>query len=108
MGACLITDWKINLPEMFEPDAEIVAYRTPEECAEKVRYLLDHESERQAIAAAGQRRTLQDHTYEKRSEQLDSIVKRLLLKIDSSSVSAALNGQKAGTGGSLSHSRTKL
>ncbi len=78
MGACLITDWKINLPEMFEPDAEIVAYRTPEECAEKVRYLLDHESERQAIAAAGQRRTLQDHTYEKRSEQLDSIVKRLL------------------------------
>jgi len=78
MGACLITDWKINLPEMFEPDAEIVTYRTPDECAEKVRYLLDHDSERQTIAASGQRRTLRDHTYAKRAEQLDGIIRAVL------------------------------
>jgi spore maturation protein CgeB len=78
MGACLITDWKINLPEMFEPDTEIVTYRTSEECEEKVRYLLDHESERQAIAASGQRRTLRDHTYAKRTEQLDEIIRTML------------------------------
>jgi spore maturation protein CgeB len=79
MQSCLMTDWKINLPEMFEPDAEIVTYRTPEECAEKVRYLLDHEEERQNIAAAGQRRTLRDHTYQRRAEQVDEIFSKLLV-----------------------------
>ena len=78
MQCCLVTDWKINLPEMFEPDTEIVTYRTADECAEKVRYLLDHEQERQSIAAAGHRRTLRDHTYRKRAEQVDGILTRLL------------------------------
>jgi spore maturation protein CgeB len=78
MQSCLMTDWKINLPEMFEPDAEIVTYRTADECAEKVRYLLDHEKERQKIAAAGQQRTLRDHTYRRRAEQVDEIITKLL------------------------------
>jgi len=63
---------------MFEPDSEIVTYRTADECAEKVRYLLDHEQERQSIAAAGHRRTLRDHTYRKRAEQVDGILSKLL------------------------------
>lgn len=77
-GACLVTDWKINLPEMFEPGAEIVTYKSIDECVEKVRYLLDHEHERQEIASAGQRRTLRDHTYQKRAEQLNEIIDQLL------------------------------
>lgn len=78
MGACLLTDWKINLPEMFETDVEIVTYRSAEECAEKVNYLLEHPQELAAIAAAGQRRTLRDHTYVNRAEQLDEILKELM------------------------------
>ena len=79
MGACLLTDWKINLPEMFETDTEIVTYRTAEECVEKVNYLLSHEKELADIAAAGQRRTLRDHTYINRSEQLDEMLQELFL-----------------------------
>jgi spore maturation protein CgeB len=79
MGACLLTDWKINLPEMFETDVEIVTYRSAEECAEKVNYLLEHPQELASIAAAGQRRTLRDHTYVNRAEQLDGILKELFL-----------------------------
>ena len=82
MQSCLMTDWKINLPEMFEPDVEIVTYRTADECAEKVRYLLDHEEERKSIAAAGQRRTLRDHTYRRRAEQVDEIISKLLARRD--------------------------
>jgi spore maturation protein CgeB len=78
MGSCLITDWKINLPEMFEPDAEIVTYKSADECREKVRYLLDHERERKEIARCGQRRVMRDHTYRKRAEQLDEIFRKLL------------------------------
>jgi spore maturation protein CgeB len=78
MGACLITDWKVNLPEIFEVDTEIVTYRSAEECAEKVNYLLAHPAELATIAAAGQRRALRDHTYLNRSEQLDEILQELI------------------------------
>ena len=52
VGTLLVTDWKKNLHEMFEPGKEVVTYRTPEECVELVRYYLDHEDERRAVAAA--------------------------------------------------------
>lgn len=80
MGACLLTDWKINLPELFEPEVEAVTYRSVEECIEKVNYLLGNETERQAIAAAGQRRTLRDHTYRQRVGELHHIILKLLRK----------------------------
>jgi spore maturation protein CgeB len=80
VGTCLLTDWKENLPELFEPDAEVVAYRDAEECVEKVKFLLSHEAERRAIAAAGQRRTLRDHTFTGRAEQIDGIISDALLK----------------------------
>jgi len=75
VGTCLLTDWKANLAELFEPDVEVVTYRNSKEAIEKVRYLLGHESERRAIAAAGQRRTLRDHTFDRRAEQLDAIIR---------------------------------
>jgi len=79
LGACLLTDWKDNLPELFEPDVEVVTYRSGNECVEKTRYLLDHDSERRAIAAAGHRRTLRDHTYFCRVKVLAEILDRLLV-----------------------------
>lgn len=78
VGACLLTDWKANLPSLFEPDIEVVTYRSIQECIERVRYLLDHEDERQRIALAGQKRTLQDHTFARRAEALDEILRNTL------------------------------
>ncbi len=78
VGTCLLTDWKERLPDLFEPDAEVVTYSSAEECVEKVRYLLAHESERASIAAAGQRRTLRDHTFAHRAAQLDAILAEAL------------------------------
>jgi spore maturation protein CgeB len=75
VGTCLLTDWKENLPDLFEPDVEVVTYRDVSECVEKVEHLLAHEDERQTIAAAGQRRTLRDHTVDQRAEQLDEVIR---------------------------------
>ena len=75
VGACLVTDWKENLPDLFEPEKEVLTYRTAEECVEKVNYLLAHEDERRAIAAAGQLRTLRDHTFENRAARIDEIIR---------------------------------
>ncbi len=77
-GALLLTDWRENLVELFEPDAEVLTYRTAAECVEKAKYILEHEEKRRAIAAAGQRRTVREHTFENRAIQIDGIVKSLL------------------------------
>ncbi len=73
-GALLITDWKKNLQEMFEAGTEILAYRSADECRDLVEYYLSHDAERQAIAGAGQRRTLREHTYYQRMQELVDII----------------------------------
>jgi len=78
VGALLVTDMKRNLHEMFEVGKEVVAFRTPEECAELIQYYLEHEDERMAIARAGQERTLRDHTYYNRMLEFVDIVERCL------------------------------
>lgn len=78
VGALLLTDWKENLPEMFIPGREVVAYRTPEECAELIQYYLEHDEERESIARAGQARTLREHTYAQRMRELVDLVRRYL------------------------------
>jgi hypothetical protein len=71
-GSCLLTDWKPNLGEFFDPEHEVVTFRSTEECMERIAWLLSHESERAAIAAAGQRRTLRDHSLSRRLLELDT------------------------------------
>ena len=78
IGTLLLTDWKENLLEMFEPGKEVVTYRTPEECVEKIQYYLTHEAERQTIASAGQARTLRDHTYQHRLQEFVGLVCRYI------------------------------
>lgn len=62
MGCCLLTDHQANIRDLFEPDAEIVTYRSPEECAEKLAYLLQHPDRASTIGRAGQRRTLAQYS----------------------------------------------
>ncbi|MDF0643620.1 MAG: glycosyltransferase [Nitrospira sp.] len=77
-GALLVTDWKENLHEMFQLEKEVVAYRGLDECVEKVRYYLEHDDEREAIALSGQRKTLQTHTYFQRMQDLSEIISKYL------------------------------
>jgi spore maturation protein CgeB len=74
VGSLLLTDFKPNLSDMFEVGKEVVAYRNAEECAELAAYYLAHDAEREAIAAAGQRRTLREHTYAQRMRELVEII----------------------------------
>ncbi|QUS59320.1 glycosyltransferase [Synechocystis sp. PCC 7338] len=78
VGTCLVTDWKSNLTELFEPDFEIVTYRNVDECIEKVKWLLENNEVCQGIAKAGQQRTLKDHTFAQRAIQLDKIIRQAL------------------------------
>jgi spore maturation protein CgeB len=75
VGACLVTDWKSNLKDLFEPDVEVVTYRSPDECVEKIRWLLAHPADRIRIAEAGRRRTHSAHTYNHRAPLLDELMR---------------------------------
>jgi spore maturation protein CgeB len=70
VGALLMTEAAPNLSTFFEPAREVVAYECAEDLVSKIRHFLAHDDERLAIAAAGQRRTLTEHTYCRRMEQL--------------------------------------
>ncbi len=78
VGALLITDRKDNLGELFEVGKEVVAYSSPEEAAELIRYYIAHPEEARAIALAGQARTLREHTYQRRMEELVPVLERYL------------------------------
>jgi len=73
-GAFQIADWKPSLPELFEPEREIVTFRSRAELREKVEYYLQKPEERSAIAERACRRAHRDHTYQKRLETILTMV----------------------------------
>ncbi len=75
VGTCLLTDWKENLGDIFCEDREVVTYRSAQECVEKARWLVDNPYQAMQIAAAGQARTLREHTFERLAGQFDAYVR---------------------------------
>lgn len=73
-GAMLITDYKDNLGGLFDIGKEVVAYRGVDELVDLIDHYAGHEKERDNIAAAGQRRTLSEHTYSRRMDELVGII----------------------------------
>jgi spore maturation protein CgeB len=73
VGTCLVTDYKDDLHLMFDPEYEVVTYKSIDECKEKLKWLSEHPDKRNQIAMAGMNRTLKSHTYEKRAALLDEI-----------------------------------
>jgi spore maturation protein CgeB len=70
VGTLLLTDNGDHLGDVLEPGTEAVAYASAKELVERIRHLLADEEERAAIAAAGQARTLREHTYGHRMREL--------------------------------------
>jgi len=77
-GACLVTDWKKNLCDFFEPDKEVVTYGSEGELLEKIRFLREHPMECRSIGEAGQKRTLACHGYDARIRELIGILEGYL------------------------------
>ena len=75
VGTMLLTDEKDNLGELFAPGRELVTYRDENELVERVNHYLQHDRERREIAAAGQARTLREHTYRHRMKELLAILR---------------------------------
>lgn len=69
-GGFQLSDYRNDVEKLFQTDKEIALFRGHEELLEKIRYYLNHESERSAIAAAGHARVLRDHTMKQRIKEI--------------------------------------
>ena len=76
-GAFLLTDYREQVENLFEPGREIVCYHSPEEATELARRYLARPDERRAIAGAARKRILQEHSYEHRILALTAKMRKI-------------------------------
>src|SRR3990172_2774366 len=69
-GGFQLTNDADNLRDYFEFGKEIVVFDGVPDLIDKVKYYLCHEEERKQIAYAGWKRTMRDHTWEKRFAEI--------------------------------------
>ncbi|MEK7195138.1 MAG: glycosyltransferase, partial [Patescibacteria group bacterium] len=69
-GGFVVTSPADDLENYYVPGKETVLHGSMADLAEKIRYYLKHDEEREAIARAGYERTLAEHTYQKRFKAL--------------------------------------
>lgn len=69
-GACYLTEFSEERAEYYEPDREMVFYRSVEELVEKARDLLAHPERIQRIRARARARSLACHTWQHRYQAL--------------------------------------
>ena len=78
LGSCLITEYRDNITELFEPDSEVVTYKNFSELKDKLKNLIGNEELCKKISIQGQKRTLKQHTLNSRLEFVDREIKKLI------------------------------
>jgi spore maturation protein CgeB len=76
VGSLLFTESTDNLKSMFIPGEEVETYSSYDELLEKVQYYSVHHQERDAIAKAGQSRTMNHHSTVQRSQEWLNIISK--------------------------------
>ena len=75
-GALFITDHiRKDIHRAYRAGEEVVLFESEKDLREKVIYYLRNSGEREDIAMAGYRRTVRDHTYDKRVRQIFDTLK---------------------------------
>jgi len=67
-GGFYIVEYMEEIEEFYDIGKEIICYRDKEDLAQKIKYYLKHDEEREVIRKAGYARCLRDHTWHKRFE----------------------------------------
>lgn len=73
-GGFLLTSDADNLTDYYQDGKEIVIYKNIDDMIDKIKYYLEYNKEREAVARAGYERTRRDHTYEKRFNNIFKIM----------------------------------
>ena len=74
-GGFMITSMADDLNNYYQIEKEIVVYEGINDLIDKIKYYLEHHKERKEITQAGYQRTIKEHTYEKRFQEIFKIIK---------------------------------
>ena len=75
-GGFLISNYQMEMPEMFELDKDFVVYESMEDLYMKVKYYLAHDTERERIARHGYETVEKFHTFTQRIQSiLEEVIK---------------------------------
>jgi spore maturation protein CgeB len=69
-----LIEYKEDLKDHFNEDQEIVSFKSFSQLQEKIHYYIVAEDERKKIANKARERVLKNHTFEKRLEQMISLI----------------------------------
>jgi spore maturation protein CgeB len=69
-GGFLLTESAPDLERAYIPDREVAVFTSIEELGKKIKYFLNHPAERDTIAEASFLRTKQEHTYDRRLQEI--------------------------------------
>lgn len=72
-GGLYLTQDNPELSLVYVVGKEIVTYKNEEDCAKKIKWLLENPDEADRIRKAGKMRALKDHTWEKRFQEIFSM-----------------------------------
>jgi spore maturation protein CgeB len=67
---------------LFTPGKEVLTYQSPDEAVRVTKEALSDLKMLSEVARAGQERTLKDHTFAKRSQELHTLLTNLVEKTD--------------------------
>jgi spore maturation protein CgeB len=73
-GGFLLTERVPHLERYFALEREVAVYDGEEQLASKIRHWLENEQDRRAIAEAGYRRVMAEHTYDHRFAEIFALV----------------------------------
>jgi glycosyltransferase involved in cell wall biosynthesis len=73
-GACIVSNPYLGIEEWFEPGKEIMIAKNETEVVPIYQQLLDSDNEREKMGSRARARFLKDHTYQKRAEDLLSVI----------------------------------
>jgi spore maturation protein CgeB len=72
-GGFMLTDYREDLKNLFEPENEVIYYENIPDLKKKIAYFLKNPEERKKISKAFQERVLREHTYLHRMKEVLSI-----------------------------------
>lgn len=73
-GACIVSNPYLGIEEWFEPGKELMIAKNETEVVPIYQQLLDSDNEREKMGERARARILKDHTYQKRADELISVI----------------------------------
>ena len=73
-GGFQLTDYRRELPELFEPGKEIILFHDMDELQSQITYYLSHQQQRRQVSQRAQARVYAQHTYRHRAQQMLRII----------------------------------